>query len=333
MPLGYNKALAHHHRVALGEWPLSVDDHRTRDLDALFNHVNVAGYDGVEINQRFLRGRDYFPGAEPSLLTGRARRAAERAGSCIFGSTIFLQDDQLRQCGWLGKVDDEIRFGQDLGGEYVSFQISLHPNFVNTGGIYRLDEGYLSWCADRIVQLRTAAWNLGMNFYVETHIRHISEDPQAFARILEMAPCEVNGDLSHYLYRDITRGKWLKAIYENMGHTHVRVCRIHGDLAADVPDPSADWVSRNAVGEFDGLTWKLFKMMMLGLAGGLSSRTIVGESGSSHLVDSGLDLDAKLVPLLRAMACYADSEAQGIHLKVEMPDAFNPWIRPFSSVG
>ncbi len=38
--------------------------------------------------------------------------------------------------------------------------------------------------------------------------------------------------------------------------------------------------------------------------GGLSSRCIVGEAGPMHLVTDALGLDAKLVPLYRAMAAY-----------------------------
>lgn len=333
MALAGNRTLANNHRVALGAWPLGIEDPRTCTLEALFNHVNHSGYDGVEIDHRFLRQMNYFPDASDSVLARRARRAAEQAGSRIFGSTIHLFDHELRERDWLDKVVDKIQFSRDLGGEYVSFQLGLHPDYLNTGGVYRQDQVYLAWCADRIHQLRSSAWHHGMNFYVETHIRKISEDPQAFARILEMATCEVNGDLSHYLYRGIIQGEPLHAIYHWMGHSHVRLCRVHGDLSAEVLHPEVDWHVQDELGTHVGLTWQAFRMMMPGLSGGLSSRTLVGESGQAHLVGNGLDQDVLLVPLYRAMARYADAQAQGIVFNVETPGDLDPWGRSRSNGG
>ena len=110
---------------------------------------------------------------------------------------------------------------------------------------------------------------------------------------------------------------------------HQRMCRQHGDLSANVldDDPAADWDAR-------GVTWQAFEYAKPALAGGLSSRcvqhlprgtgvgdqlaiavdtelrrsVIMGESGPIHLVQDALGLDAKLVPLWRAMARYADAQ-------------------------
>ena len=83
---------------------------------------------------------------------------------------------------------------------------------------------------------------------------------------------------------------------------HARMARQHGDLSADVPDPVADW-------EAKGVTYQSFEYYKPALEGGLSSRVIVGESGPMHLVTDSLTLDAKLVPLWRAMAEYADAHS------------------------
>jgi hypothetical protein len=72
--------------------------------------------------------------------------------------------------------------------------------------------------------------------------------------------------------------------------------REHGDLSSDVPDVTSDWDAK-------GLTWQVaplrpahgtarlsvaapqaMESMKPALAGGLSSRCIVGESGPMHLV-------------------------------------------------
>jgi hypothetical protein len=60
--------------------------------------------------------------------------------------------------------------------------------------------------------------------------------------------------------------------------------------------------------EAKGVTYLAFDYAKPALVGGLSSRVIVGESGPMHLVTDALGLDAKLVPLWRAMAAYADQQ-------------------------
>jgi hypothetical protein len=73
----------------------------------------------------------------------------------------------------------------------------------------------------------------------------VSEDIEAFCRIIELCPAdfELNGDLSHYLYRGIKQGAGLPRLMAKMGHMHQRMAREHGDLSADVPvraGPCAD---------------------------------------------------------------------------------------------
>jgi hypothetical protein len=52
---------------------------------------------------------------------------------------------------------------------------------------------------------------------------------------------EVNADISHYNFRQITAGGWLARILARVGHTHQRMARQLGDLSAEVEDPAADW--------------------------------------------------------------------------------------------
>lgn len=171
---------------------------------------------------------------------------------------------------------------------------------------YRNDDAYLTLCARRIEQLQALCFELGLNCYVETHIDRLSEDLEAFGKIMDRCNVhfELNADLSHYFYRGITQGALLDRIWPRVGHMHARLARQHGDLSADVEDPAADW-------EAKGVTFQAFEYYKPALEGGLSSRVIMGESGPMHLVEDSITLDAKLVPLWRAMAEYADSHSSG----------------------
>ncbi|MCX5659138.1 MAG: TIM barrel protein [Planctomycetota bacterium] len=324
MPLGFNRVLGdpttpaatRPHRVAIAAWPTMVKDPRTETLDALLGHLASAGYEGLEFAPgSFMR---YFPGDSAAAVAKKARGPVEKAGLKVFGATLHLGDAALRKLHWIDGVVDDMKLIQDLGGEFASFQYEIHPDYYNTGGAYREDEEYLKWCAETVATLREKAWGLGMNFYLEVHVDRITEDPAALCRILEMASCEINGDLSHFLFRGFTKGKHVKKVLDHMGHTHVRMARFYGDLSAAVDDPKADW-------EAKGATWGLFQLMKGGLAGGLSSRTISGETGPMHLVKNALAQDATLVPLYRAMARYADAAAQGIAMKVDEPGDLKPW--------
>jgi hypothetical protein len=324
MPLGFNRVLgeqnkpeqARPHRIAIATWPTMRDDPRSKTLPALLGHLSSSGYEGLEFAWNgYAR---YFPGDSPATVVSKARREVEKAGLKNFGATLHLGDEQLRQHGWMPGVEAEMKLVQDLGGEFVSFQYEIAKNYYNTAGAYREDTDYLKWCADTVAKLRDKVWSLGMNFYLEVHVDRITEDPAALCRILEMTTCELNGDLSHNLSRGYLKGKYIDRINKLVNHTHVRMARTYGDLSADVPDPKADW-------EAKGITWGMFKCMQPALVGGLSSRTISGESGPMHLVKDTLTLDAKLVPLYRAMARFADASAQGITMKVEEPGDLKPW--------
>jgi sugar phosphate isomerase/epimerase len=324
MPLGYNRVLGDSrtpaatrpHRVAIAGWPTMTKDPRTETLPALLGHLSSSGYEGLEFSAGgFAR---YFPGDSPAVVASKARSAVEKAGLKVFGATLHLGDASLRKLRWLDGVVEEMKLIQDLGGEFSSFQYEIHPDYYNTGGLYREDEEYLKWCADTVATLRDKAWSMGLNFYLEVHVDRITEDPAALCRIMELAACELNGDMSHFLSRGFTKGKHVRKIQDALGHTHVRMARMYGDLSAAVDDPKADWESK-------GVTWQLFQFMKPSLAKGLSSRTISGETGPMHLVKNALAQDATLVPLYRAMARFADAGAQGIAVKVDEPGDLKPW--------
>lgn len=154
-------------------------------------------------------------------------------------------------------------------------------------------------------------------------MQRVSEDPEAFCKIMDRSAVgdklEVNGDLSHYFYRNIQKGKDFDRIMGRMNHTHQRLARPFGDLSVECSDPAANW-------EAGGETWQAFRYTRKGLRGGLSSRVIAGESGPMHGCKDPLTLDASLVPLYRHMAKVADAEAAGTPMQEQKdPSEYNPF--------
>lgn len=288
--------------------------------------VRDNGYDGLELGVDDIR-RSFMPGAShPEIVSHMQKVTAEHNTPCLgvlyhitdfpggFASTvkgggtqtgnIGPQDMDLNDPGFWQTLRERIVLDKQVGAEYVTFQINLPPQYLNTGGMYRDDHEYLRRVANDIVRLQGTCFSLGINFYVETHMDRISEDLGAFCAIMDYCPVyfEVNADISHYNFRQINKGEWLSRILARVGHTHQRMARQLGDLSAEVPDPAEDW-------ERKGLTYQAFESMRPAFKGGLSSRTIVGESGPIHLVKSALETDARLVPLYRYMCQHCDGEA------------------------
>ncbi len=325
-----NVPLGDKHKIALCEWPADQSNHngdpRTASIDALFTWVRDSGYDGVEMSCGYFASR-YFRNMPLEKAAACAKEAAERYGLEIFGTNVWwcydFGDEDMNWGKQLMEMRREIGLTKAMGGKYVTFQMWLPPKYLNTGGSYRRDDDYLDLVARRIEDLHAACWEQGMNCYIETHVDRVTEDPEAFNKIVDrcrIPNVEVNGDVSHYIYRafrpdapDVAR------ILSKMGHTHQRLARAHGDLSADCKKPKKDWKER-------GLTWQAFHFSKAGLEGGLSSRVICGESGPMHGVDDPLTLDAKLVPLYRFMASYADASAKGKAPNIQSPDDVkNPW--------
>ncbi len=306
------------HRVAICSWPtmMGPKDPRSATLDGLLGFVKGVGFEGVEYSHAGYA--HFFPGDSLAVRSAKLSKKLSGAGLEAFGATIHLRDEAMRKLGWMNGVREDIKFLRDLGCGFVSFQYGLAQEYLSSGGEYRNDEGYLKWCAENLEKIRSATWGEGMNFYLEVHINMITEDPTGCCRVLDLFDCEINGDLSHYLFKGYLKGKSVERVISKMGHTHTRMARQYGDLSAVVSDPKADW-------EAKGMTWQLFELMKPALAKGLSSRTISGETGPMHLVVDSLSQEQALVPLWRAMARYADAGAQGVAMKVEGPGDLRPW--------
>lgn len=325
-PLGHNRVLGdqniapanRHHRVALASWPMRMQgDPRVASLDTLVGHLKTAGYEGTE-ESAFTFREKFFPGTSQAVTAERVRKTFDKHGLKNFGFAWHFTDEQMRAMSWTKAHEEDLDAQVILGGQYASYQLDIAPAYKNTAGLYREDQDYLRWCADRVRELRELVWSKGLNFYLEVHVDRVTEDPAALCRILEMCDVELNGDMSHYLCRGFTQGKHVENILEHVGHTHVRMAPMYGELSTLLQDPARDWADA-------GTTWAMFGFMKRALRDGLSSRTFAGETGPMFRVKDPLTLDAKLVPLYRAMARYADASAQGITLKVESPEDLNPF--------
>eukprot|EP01047_Picozoa_sp_COSAG01_P094646 COSAG01_NODE_25513_length_742_cov_1.339036_1_plen_125_part_10 len=81
-----------------------------------------------------------------------------------------------------------LRLQRTIGAEYITYQLSLPPGLQNTGGEYRNDVAYLRRVAHDIARLQRLCFAEGLNFYVETHVARVSEDTEAFAKIMQFCP-------------------------------------------------------------------------------------------------------------------------------------------------
>eukprot|EP01051_Picozoa_sp_SAG22_P003286 SAG22_NODE_158_length_16966_cov_26.252446_5_plen_456_part_00 len=311
------------HRVAITSWPINEEPtNGLTDARSVFEFAKTSGYDGLELTVDDWRRR-FFRGKTAAEIVREVSRLSREYDVATVGSLYHISDGDWRRehddDGAEGKLWDldwseydfdrklvaKFREDKQLGSEYITFQLSLPPRWLHTGGEYRDDPQFIKLSAERIARLQRLCFSEGLNCYIETHIDRITEDCVGFARIMDACPeyFEVNADISHYNYRGIKSGPALAKVLARVGHTHQRMAREHGDLSADVPgDPGQDWDEK-------GLTWQAMESMKPALKGGLSSRVVVGESGPMHLVKGAIQLDAKLVPLYRRMAAYADAEA------------------------
>ena len=229
-------------------------------------------------------------------------------------------DLDMQSESFYADLKQKMRRDQRIGSEYCTFQVCLPPRYLNTGGEYRSDPAFLGLCVARMARIQALGNGLGLNVYFETHVDRISEDISAFAAMLDMAdaqgiPLEVNGDLSHYVYRAITKGKALPKILGKVHHMHQRMARVHGDLSSAVEDPRADWEAGGAT----AAAWDMSAQALRLNGKGLSSRVICGEAGPMHLVSDTLTEDEKMVPLLRKLCEYADDVAAGRRVVTARP--------------
>lgn len=306
-------------------------DSRVQTLHALFEHVAKAGYDGVEVSfvqfkGMYKAGTVYDCEADGSSgdeeLVVHIKEVAMRNGVAVLGATYHIMDGREDVPGapdfgdpdLHAKLSRRMSLDKRLGAGYVNFQIFLPPEYMDTPLSWRDDKEYLRVTVERALFLRNLCWKHGLNAYFETHIGRWGEDPVFFNKVLRASQkdggLEANGDLSHYLYRGWTRGVDVDAVLDTVNHLHVRMARVHGDLSAETPDPRGDFVA-------GGPTRAQWDMILK--TGPLSSRTICGEAGPIHLVQNTLDQDARMVPMLRAIAAVKDGSM--VHLATD----FNPF--------
>eukprot|EP00747_Dinoflagellata_sp_TGD_P063006 gnl/TRDRNA2_/TRDRNA2_153271_c0_seq4.p1 gnl/TRDRNA2_/TRDRNA2_153271_c0~~gnl/TRDRNA2_/TRDRNA2_153271_c0_seq4.p1 ORF type:complete len:330 (+),score=65.97 gnl/TRDRNA2_/TRDRNA2_153271_c0_seq4:1237-2226(+) len=300
------------------------------NFEALLWFLKEKGYEGIEMTIGDFRNNlsDEGPMMPQHLsdeeIASAVRAAVAKTGVKVVGGLIHVSDggetlgpSEIRGLDFnlpdfWDNLKRDLKLQKSLGSEYATFQIGLPPELSGTGGAYRSNEEYLKLTALRVERLQKMCFSLGLNFYVETHVDRISEDPEAFCKIFDYCPTyfEVNADISHYLYRNINRGKHFDRIMNRVGHCHIRMCRVHGDLSAEpgihfgsigpAGEPAPDW-------DAEGVTWQAVKAMKPALERGLSSGVICGEAGPAFAVPDALQLDTKLVPLYRHMADIADN--------------------------
>ena len=111
------------------------------------------------------------------------RAIVERTGVQIVGSLYHVSDGGWRRehedgSGHRWDLDfndpdfeqalrEKLALDAAMGSEYVTFQISLPPKYLNTGGLYRDDSAYIQLSAQRIALMQRACFEQGLNFYVE----------------------------------------------------------------------------------------------------------------------------------------------------------------------
>jgi hypothetical protein len=101
------------------------------------------------------------------------------------------------------------------------------------------------------------------------------------------------------------------------------MARIYGDLSADTPDPVADWNS----GGMSKMWWDFIMRLPQ-----TSSRCIAGEAGQFALCKDAITQDARMVPLMRAMAQVKDDDGSGVDdgggKPIHTAKGFNPFVVP-----
>ena len=85
-----------------------------------------------------------------------------KAGKGGSNPNIGPQDMDLNDPGFWQTLRERISYDAQCGCEYVTFQINLPPQYLNTGGMYRDDERYLRRVADDIARLQAECFAQGL---------------------------------------------------------------------------------------------------------------------------------------------------------------------------
>ena len=202
--------------------------------------MNHAGYDGMEINVEDLHARYFGSETVEEAMVG-IRAALRRHKVPLVGGLYHIKDHDWDDSDFLETHRKVLLRNKSVGHEYATYQIHLPGRYKNSGGDYRDDDAFLRLCASRINALHRVCEDVGMNFYVETHVDRITEDVWATQKLLDLAePFEINGDLSHYIIKGVLRGEALDRVREQVNHAHIRMARIYGDLSVEVREYAAE---------------------------------------------------------------------------------------------
>eukprot|EP01084_Bolivina_argentea_P051139 94058_1 len=325
-----NRILSDKHRIAIAGWPVhqstngNPNDNRINTLEALTKYLKHAGYEGIELKFAHFKNMYYKDSLLSNLeIAKEIKEKFDKYGLKIFGVLLHSKSehwDKQNVDKYLSDLRESLQYNKAMGAEYVTFQIWLPEKYLYGDGSYRNNNKLLEEYINRIGILQSICYENELNFYVETHVGRLSEDPEAFVKIMNgyNGSFEINGDLSHYICRGMLSGPFVDEILSKMEHTHVRMARVYGDLSVDVIDPIKDWNDEN------GVTQTYWKFTKKGFKNGLSSRVIVGEAGPMHLVDDALKQDKKMVPLLKSMAKYCDLQAQTNNFDKQNFNPFQP---------
>ena len=310
------------HRVAMSQWYIDQApslDPRVGTIEGLFSWMQEQGYDGCEISSECFQ-KKYFYGASLLEAARRTREAADKYGmrvfGCLYHSLAWQWEDEAAYMEWL-----ESHFEADriLGAEYVTYQVFLSDKYMGCGSDYTDDGAYMAECARQVEVLRARTHAAGFNFYLETHVDRITQDPRAVCMLLDSVDVELNGDLAHYITLGIRGGRSFERTMAAVSHIHARMARVYGDLSVGPEDPERDWLDR-------GVTWSFFNYARPAMRGGLTSRVIVEETGPAFEVADAIGAGARLVPLMRALAAWCDNEAAGRpNPALDTPGCLNPW--------
>eukprot|EP01059_Diplonema_ambulator_P026481 TRINITY_DN4376_c1_g1_i1.p2 TRINITY_DN4376_c1_g1~~TRINITY_DN4376_c1_g1_i1.p2 ORF type:complete len:390 (+),score=133.15 TRINITY_DN4376_c1_g1_i1:2070-3239(+) len=295
------------HRVAMSMWYIDQaagNDPRVGTIDKLFGHMRDTGYDGCEITAECFQ-KKYFYGTSLEETARNVREVADKYGMKIFGSLYHSLEWQWKdEKAYIAYIREQMAADKILGSEYATYQVFLSDEYMGCGSDYTDDTAYMTECVRRINVLKKETLAAGLNFYLETHVDRITQDPRAVCRFLDKTSFEMNGDLAHYITLGLRSGASLERTLATINHMHVRMARMYGDISVGPENPERDWDDR-------GVTWTHFNYAIPAMKGGLSSRVLVEETGPIHEVSDPLTAGAKLLPLLRAMAKWCDNEARG----------------------
>lgn len=87
----------------------------------------------------------FIRNASKEEVAKKAKEILDSYGLQNFGSSVWWAFDYPSQ-DWekeLEGIEEEARLVKLMGGEYLTFQMWLTPEYMDSGGAYRRDEAYL----------------------------------------------------------------------------------------------------------------------------------------------------------------------------------------------